>query len=171
MTSVDSDSDQGALEKKDAGGGGTTASLEEGTFAMLAGGPGQQLDPIGCRHYMKLRILSGSKGARATFEGALDSADPSEMDSDGSCGGEELPKPTGIEYPLKEVSSDNCGHHVYEGTAKWSDSGRVTRTLRITDARKATCGDKKARITLQESRALDGDSHVVETYYSVDPLH
>lgn len=164
--------DEGALERRGNGNGtsaSTTTSVEAGSFAMLAGPPVHSLPGFGCRHYMRLELYSDRNGAAATFEAALDSADPSDMDEDGACGGEELPHGTGKTYVLHEVSKNDCGARVLEGTVNWTDNGAVTRTLRITDNRKATCGTREAKIKLEESRALRGESNPIETYYSVDP--
>lgn len=162
----DGDTDQGALERGEHAG---TTRIEPGSFAMTAGRAVHALPGFGCRRYMSLDLHDDASGAKAVFEAALDSADPSDMDPDGACGGQELPRPTGHKYPLNEISKDRCGIRVLEGTVVWTDSGRVTRTLRITDSRAATCGQREARIKLEESRTLDGESHAVETYFSVDP--
>jgi hypothetical protein len=146
----------------------TRTTIEEEDIAMLPGEPGQQLAPFGCRHYMALGLYNGDDGAAATFDARLDSADRRDMEG-GGCGGEELPPSDRAEYVLHEVSKDRCGARVLEGTIEWSDSGRVTRTLRVHDSRKTTCGTPEARVVVEELRALDGDSHLVETYYSVDP--
>lgn len=144
--------------------GATAATtVTSGTFAMLTS-PGLALSPFGCRHYMELNLFNSAHRATATFEAALDSDDPADMDADG-CGGEEFPHATGLRYRLLEVSHDECGGRVLEGTVKWTTSGRVTRTLRIHDNRKA-CGHPEADIVLEELRALDGESNLVETYFN-----
>lgn len=167
----DDASDDSALERRRNGGTTTpaTTTVEPGSFPMLAGRPVRTLPGFGCRHYMRLELYGDANGAAASFEAALDSSDPQDMEPDGSCGGEQLPGGTGKTYVLHEVSKDDCGVRVLEGTVDWTESGAVTRTLRITDNRKATCGTREARIKLEESRALRGESHLVETYYSVDP--
>ena len=147
-------------------------SVDNGEFPMLAGPPVHSLDPFGCRHYMELTLsTTATDGAVAKFFGKLDSANPGDMEFD-NCGGEQLPRVDGTKYVLHEVSKNDCNSRVLEGTVVWTDSGRVTRTLRIHDNRKATCTSGKAlpRIVLEELRALDGESHLVETYNSVDPL-
>ena len=146
---------------------GLATNVVPGTFAMVTGGAGQTLPSIGCRHYMGLKI-AGKGGASTTFEAKLDAADPAFEDPDGSCGGEELGAPTGLKYPLKQLSKDGCGGRVFESTVPWSDSGRLTRTLRIHDNRASTCAKGHAKIELEEFRTLDGDRNLVETYYSVD---
>ena len=143
------------------------SGLTAGDFAMTeeAGG---QLSPFGCRHYEELHV-GGGKSPKATLEPRLDSADKSEMDSDGSCGGEELPKNGNSVYPLAFVSKSDCGAAVYEGTIKWTTSGKVTRTMRLTDYRVGTCTTKPARLVAAITSSYQGETNPIVTYYSVDP--
>ena len=133
-----------------------------GDFAMTED-PGGHLDPFGCRHYMKLRITSTS----ATLSPALDSADPSEMDNDGSCGGEELPPNSASRYPLKLDSKTACGASVYKGTITWTESGAVKRTLTLTDFRGSTC-HAPSHVTAAIVSTYHGETNPIATYYSVD---
>lgn len=126
--------------------------------------PGGQLDPIGCRHYMKLHLSATS----ATLTPALDSADPSDMDSDGSCGGEELPANEDSKYPLAKGEPTACGASTFTGTIKWTTDGKVTRTLTLTDYRTGHCTDKPARIEADITSTYKGDTNKVASYYSVD---
>lgn len=143
------------------------SGLVAGDFATTeeAGG---QLSPFGCRHYIELHV-GGGKSPKATLEPRLDSADKSQVDSDGSCGGEELPKNENSVYPLKAVSKNECGAAVYEGTIKWTTSGKVTRTLRLTDYRVGTCKTKPARLVAALTSSYQGETNPIATYYSVDP--
>lgn len=144
----------------------TASAFAAGDFATTerAGG---QLDPIGCRHYEMLHL----KGLDATLEAKLDAADPGFMDPDGSCGGEELPKGTSTRYPVKFLEKTSCGASVFEGTIKWTTSGRVTRTLRVTDYRGSTCKgkDRPARVVAALTSKFEGATNIIGTYYSVDP--
>ena len=142
------------------------AGLAAGDFATTeeAGG---QLSPFGCRHYIELHV-GGGKSPSATLEPRLDSADKSEMNSDGSCGGEELPKNENSVYPLKLVSKNACGANVYEGTIKWTTSGKVTRTLHLTDYRVGSCKSKPARLVAAITSSYQGETNPIGTYYSVD---
>lgn len=143
------------------------AGLTAGDLATTdeAGG---QLSPFGCRHYIELHV-GGGQSPKATLEPRLDSADKSEMGSDGSCGGEELPKNENSVYPLKAVAKNDCGAAVYEGTIKWTTSGKVTRTLRLTDYRVGTCKTKPARLVAALTSSYQGETNPIATYYSVDP--
>lgn len=144
------------------------SALAAGDFAMTeeAGG---QLSPFGCRHYEELHV-GGGKSPQATLEPRLDSAaDKSEMDSDGSCGGEELPKNENSVYPLEFVSKNDCGAAIYEGTIKWTTSGKVTRTMRLTDYRVGACKTKPARLVAAVTSSYQGETNPIATYYSVDP--
>ncbi|MDB4934948.1 MAG: hypothetical protein JWP87_1920 [Labilithrix sp.] len=138
-------------------------ALPAGDFAMVeqAGGT---LSPFGCRHYMNLHVTA----AQAVLDPRLDSADPADMDPDGSCGGEELPRNSASTYPVHFVEKSACGAMIYEGTIKWTDSGKVTRTLRLTDNRKATCADAKARVVAAITSSYQGSTNPIATYYSVD---
>jgi hypothetical protein len=142
-------------------------TLAAGDFAMLEE-PGRQLSPFGCRHYMNLHVASIGAAPQAVLDPRLDSANRADMDSDGSCGGEELPRNSASTYPLHFVERSTCGASVYEGTIKWTDSGKVTRTLRLTDNRKATCADAKARLVAAITSSYQGETHPITTYYSVD---
>jgi hypothetical protein len=142
---------------------GAAASTSSSDFDMTetAGG---QLDPIGCRHYTKLHLTSSA----ATLTPALDSADPSDMDSDGSCGGEELPPNGASKYPLAKGEPTDCGAATFTGTIKWTDDGKVTRTLTVTDYRTGHCSSKPARIVAAITSTYQGETNKVATYYSVD---
>jgi hypothetical protein len=144
------------------------SGLATGDFAMTeeAGG---QLSPFGCRHYEELHV-GGGKSPKATLEPRLDSADKSEMDADGSCGGEEIAKNGGSVYPLKLVSKNDCGANVYEGTITWTASGKVTRTMRLTDYRVGKCKTKPARLVAAITSSYQGGTNPIATYYSVDPI-
>jgi hypothetical protein len=144
-------------------------ALAAGDFAMLET-PGRQLDPFGCRHYMNLRVGGDATAPQAVLDPRLDSADPSFMDDDGSCGGEELPRNSASTYPLHFVEKSSCGAAIYEGTIKWTESGKVTRTLRLTDSRDATCADTKARLVAAVTSTYQGQTNPIATYYSVDPI-
>ncbi|MDB5218353.1 MAG: hypothetical protein JWO86_6280 [Myxococcaceae bacterium] len=143
------------------------SSLAAGDFATTeqAGG---QLSPIGCRHYIELHV-GGGKSPQATLEPRLDSADKSEIEADGSCGGEELPKNENSVYPLKFVSKNDCGANVFEGTIKWTTTGKVTRTLRLTDHRVGTCKTKPALLVAELTSTYMGQTNAIATYFSVDP--
>ena len=143
-----------------------SSGLAAGDFATTeeAGG---QLSPFGCRHYVELHV-GGGKSPRATLEPRLDSADKSLIDPDGSCGGEELPKNDSSVYPLAFVSKNECGAAVYEGTIKWTTSGKVTRTLRLTDYRVGSCKTKPARLVAAITSSYQGQTNPIATYYSVD---
>jgi hypothetical protein len=132
-------------------------------FAMTESAHGQ-LDPFGCRHYMKLHLAATS----ATLTPALDSADPQDMDSDGSCGGEELPPSDDSRYPLAKGAPTACGAATFTGTIKWTDDGKVTRTLTLTDYRAGHCSDKPARVVAAITSTYQGETNPVATYYSVD---
>ncbi|HSO31908.1 MAG TPA: hypothetical protein VLT33_05315 [Labilithrix sp.] len=138
--------------------------LATGDFATTerAGG---QLDPFGCRHYEMLHL----KGLEATLEAKLDAADPGFMDPDGSCGGEELPRGLATKFPLRFVEKSSCGAAIFEGTIKWTESGRVTRTLRVTDYRDTTCKDKPARVVAALTSTFEGQTNPIATYFTVDP--
>lgn len=142
------------------------SGLAAGDFAMTeqAGG---QLSPFGCRHYEELHV-GGGKSPKATLEPRLDSADKSEVASDGSCGGEELPKNDSSVYRLAFVSKNDCGAAVYEGTIKWTTSGKVTRTMRLTDYRVGSCKTKPARLVAAITSSYQGETNPIATYYSVD---
>jgi hypothetical protein len=140
------------------------SALAAGDFAMLESA-GSQLSTIGCRHYMNLHVGAASK---VTLAPRLDSADPHDMDPDGSCGGEELPKNSATDYPLTFVSRSSCGAGVYEGTIKWTTDGKVTRKMRLTDARGSTC-KAKARVVAEITSTYQGQTNAIATYYSVDP--
>ena len=144
-----------------------TGALAAGDFPMTeqAGG---QLSPFGCRHYEELHV-GGGKSPQATLEPRLDSADKSAIDADGSCGGEELPKNNSSVYPLKYLSKNDCGAAIYEGTIKWTTSGKVTRTMRLTDYRVGTCKTKPARLVTAITSTYQGQTNPIATYYSVDP--
>ena len=144
----------------------TATALAPGDFPTTerAGG---QLDPIGCRHYEVLH----RKGLDVTTEAKLDAADPAFMDQDGSCGGEELPKGLATKFPLKFVQKNACGASIFDGTIKWTTSGRVTRTLRLTDCRGSKCkgADKLARVVAAITSTFEGATNPIATYFSVDP--
>jgi hypothetical protein len=142
-----------------------SSALASGDFAMLESA-GAQLSPFGCRHYANLHIGAGSA---VTLSYRLDSADPSYMDADGSCGGEELPRNDGTDYPLSFVERTSCGASVYEGTIKWTESGKVTRTMRLTDSRTSACKSAEARLVAEIRSTYEGETHPITTYYSVDP--
>jgi hypothetical protein len=160
-------------------GGSTDASVagddpELNAAAGLAAGDfptseqaGGQLSPFGCRHYIELHV-GGGKSPQATLEPRLDSADKSEIDADGSCGGEELPKNDSSVYPLKLMSKNACGANVYEGTIKWTTSGKVTRTLQVTDYRVGSCKTKPARLVAAITSSYQGQTNPIATYYTVD---
>jgi hypothetical protein len=142
----------------------SSSGLAAGDFATTeeAGG---QLSPFGCRHYEELHV-GGGKSPKATLEAKLDSADKSEIDSDGSCGGEELPKNDSTVYPLAVAGKNDCGAAVYEGTIKWS--GKVTRTMRLTDYRVGSCKTKPARLVAAITSTYQGQTNPIATYYTVD---
>lgn len=144
--------------------GSTAKALAAGEFATTerAGG---QLDPIGCRHYQMLHL----NGLDVTVESKLDAADRSFMDDDGSCGGEELPKGAATKYPVKFVEKTSCGATVFEGTIKWTESGRVTRTMRLTDYRGSRC-KKPARVVAVVTSQFEGKTNPIGTFFSVDPV-
>ena len=144
-----------------------SSSLASGDFPTVERA-GDQLSPFGCRHYEQLTV-GGGKSPHATLTAKLDSADPSEMDSDGSCGGEELPKGEKSDYPLKLVEKTSCGAKVFQGTIKWTTDGKVTRTMRLTDYRPGTCATKPARVVAELTSSYKGDTNKIATYYSVDP--
>ena len=125
---------------------------------------GGQLDPFGCRHYQMLHL----KGLDATLESKLDSADPSAMAADGSCGGEELPKGSSTKYPLRFVEKSTCGASVFEGTINWTSSGRVMRTMRLTDYRASTCASKPARVVAAVTSTFEGKTNPIGTFFSID---
>ena len=143
----------------------TPQALGAGDFATTerAGG---QLNSIGCRHYQMLHL----KGLEASLESKLDSADPSFMDDDGSCGGEELPRGAATKFPVKFVKKSTCGAAIFEGTINWTASGRVTRTLNITDYRGSTCRDKPARVVALLTSKFEGATNTIGTFFSVDPI-
>lgn len=145
----------------------TAGALAAGDYPMTeqAGG---QLSPFGCRHYEELHV-GGGKSPQATLEPRLDSADKSEIAADGSCGGEELPKNNSSVYPLKYVSKNDCGAAIYEGTIKWTTSGKVTRTMRLTDYRVGACKTKPARLVAAVTSNYMNQTNPIATYYSVDP--
>jgi hypothetical protein len=132
-----------------------------GSFDMTEE-PGGHLDSFGCRHYMKLRFTTTS----ATLFPALDSADPSDMDEDGSCGGEELPPGADSQYPLRFKSKTDCGASVYTGTINWTESGAVKRTLTLTDFRGSTC-HAPSQISAAIVSTYHGETNPIATYYSV----
>ena len=142
----------------------SSSGLAAGDFATTeeAGG---QLSPFGCRHYEELHV-GGGKSPKATLEAKLDSADKSEIDSDGSCGGEELPKNDSTAYPLSSIGTNDCGAAIYEGTIKWT--GKVTRTMRLTDYRVGSCKTKPARLVAAITSTYQGQTNPIATYYTVD---
>jgi hypothetical protein len=144
----------------------TAGALAAGDFPTTeqAGGA---LSPFGCRHYIELHV-GGGKSPQATLEPRLDSADKSEVEADGSCGGEELGKNENSVYPLKLASKTSCGANVFEGTIKWTASGKVTRTLRLTDYRVGTCKAKPARLVAELTSTYMAQTNTIATYYSVD---
>jgi hypothetical protein len=150
----------------------TAGTLAVGDFPMTerAGG---QLSPFGCRHYQELDVqelhVGGGKSPQATLEPRLDSADKSEIDADGSCGGEELPKNNSSVYPLEYVSKNDCGAAIYEGTITWTTSGKVTRTMRLTDYRVGACKTKPARLVAAVTSTYMNQTNPMATYFSVDP--
>ena len=143
-----------------------TKTLPTGAFPMVERA-GDQLPPFGCRHYQLLHVGTGRGGPEATLESKLDSADPSEMDSDGSCGGEELPRNSSSTYPLKLASTSSCGASIYEGTIKWTTDGKVTRTMRLTDSRSASCPGAAATLVAELTSSYKGETNKFATYYSV----
>lgn len=139
-----------------AGGELNSVSIEEGQFDMSEQ-EGWHHATFRCEHYLALELENGPRGPFASFEGAINEA----------CrdGGEQLAAPTGHEYLLREVETDECGSVVYEGSVPWTDA--VTRTLRIHDNRR--CATATSRIVLEESRTLRGETGKITTYYSADP--
>ena len=124
-----------------------------------------QLSTFGCRHYMKLRLAPNA----ATLSPALDSADPANMDRDGSCGGEELPHNSDSRYPLVLKERTACGASVFSGTIDWTTSGAVKRTLTLTDYRGSTCAAPPARVVAAIVSSYQGSTNPIATYFSVDP--
>lgn len=141
--------------------GADLSSATAGSFDMTER-PGGYLSSFGCRHYMKLRITQTS----ATLSPALDSADPQDMDEDGSCGGEELPSGNGSRYPLRFQEKTDCGASVFSGTIVWTESGAVKRTLTLTDYRGSTC-ERESDITAAIVSTYQGETNPIATYYSV----
>jgi hypothetical protein len=142
-------------------------SVSPGDFAMVERPGAHALDPFGCRHYMKLRLTAGS----GALSPALDSDNPQDMDPDGACGGEELPRNATSTYPLRFVERTACGASVYTGTITWTTSGAVTRTMKLTDYRGSTCppAEVPSRIVAAITSTYQGQSNPIATYYSVDP--
>ncbi len=129
-------------------------TIDDGSFDLVSA-PGRSHDPIFCEHYFSLRLFNGAKGASAQFDPQLK-----------NCDGEELGHSSDPDvYVLHEVSKDACGGRVLEGTVPWG--GAVTRTLRVTDNRKA-CGKTDARVTAEDLRTLRGETNSVAKYYSID---
>lgn len=142
-----------------------TKTLAAGDFPMVERA-GDHLSPFGCRHYQMLHVGMGRSGPEATLQSKLDSADPSDMDPDGSCGGEEIPRGSSSTYPLKLVSRTGCGASVYEGTIKWTESGKVTRTMRLTDSRGAACPTAPAKLVAEVTSTYQGRTNPIATYYN-----
>jgi hypothetical protein len=147
---------------------GTGPALASGDFPLVERA-GDQLPPFGCRHYQVLHVGAARGAPHALLEPKLDSADPADMDPDGSCGGEELPKNSQSDYPVKLVERTSCGAAVYEGTIKWTDSGKVTRTMRLTDYRIGNCTTRPARLVAEVTSTYQGQTNKIGTFYSVDP--
>ena len=114
---------------------------------------GGQLDPFGCRHYQMLHL----KGLDATLESKLDSADPSFMDSDGSCGGEEIPKGSSTKYPVRFVEKSGCGAAVFEGTMEQMYNS-AAQLLKYPDDTLIYCGHEYTLNNVKWALHVDPDN-------------